>query len=89
MLRASRCRHHKPTAERWLFFSAHQWELKPVRRHAQLNLDPYAQATRRYWPNGEDRTSHAAWDRSQCCEAIPGRAGPTFLGQSRLVSEEQ
>lgn len=88
MLRTCRCRHHKPTAGRWLFFSAHQWELEPVGRHGQLN------STRRFrdaqrLAQGEMGRLTQRGTAAKRCEAIPGGAGPTFLGQSRLVSEER
>lgn len=57
MLRTCRCRHHKPTAGRWLFFSAHQWELEPVGRHGQL------ESTRRF--RDAQRLAQGRWDVSR------------------------
>ena len=80
---ACRCRNHAPTADGWLIVSGHfvvSREEKLVIPHARCRGQVIDQVS---------RASRAARDRSQRCEAIPGRAGPTFLGQSRLVSEER
>ena len=83
MLGACRCRHHKPAAESWLFFCAHQW----VCKIKGMGSSHFLARRAGHWLFGTERLTQrgiAAFNR----EAIPGRAGPTVLGQSRLVSEE-
>ena len=67
---ACRRRHHEPTAESWLFFSAHQWCCKKKGSGTVIQLRA-ASGRLANW----DGASHAARDRGIAPRSNPGTCG--------------